>query len=251
MKMYVKYIKRIKIEKKQKIKTKEKERKLIIATEEIFIRLLVATICGAIIGSDRVRRGGSAGTKTHSLVALGAAITVIVGEILSRSGGTVSDMTRIAAQVVSGIGFLGAGTIIVRANEQIVGLTTAAALWLSGVMGIAAGAGIYVVVALSMLLWFIIFTILQFLDNNIQKNNRMVTAYVKIVEPLSAMEIKYYLTKKKYDVRAFSIENSDLQEKEQHILVSCFLPREASLEEFEKDFNKLVGIKNIKILVEY
>lgn len=115
-------------------------------TIEFVIRLVVAGAMGALIGLDREYRAKEAGYRTHFLVSLGSALIMIVSqygftEVLGREGMGL-DPSRIAAQVVSGIGFIGAGTIIL--NKQIVrGLTTAAGIWATAGIGLAIGAGMY------------------------------------------------------------------------------------------------------------
>lgn len=107
-------------------------------------RLIVASLCGAMIGLERELKGRPAGLKTFSLVCVGATLAMITNEYISRylSGGS-GDAARMAAQVISGIGFLGAGTIMVTGGNQVKGLTTAAALWVTASVGIAIGAGFY------------------------------------------------------------------------------------------------------------
>ena len=106
----------------------------------ITIRALLALICAGIIGYDRNARGSAAGIRTHILVCLGAMIAMSTGVFASMF--YKADASRIGAQVVSGIGFLGAGTIIVH-RGQISGLTTAAGLWASACIGLAIGIGFY------------------------------------------------------------------------------------------------------------
>ncbi|HET7269160.1 MAG TPA: MgtC/SapB family protein [Oleiagrimonas sp.] len=125
-----------------------------ISPLEILQRLLLAAALGAVIGLERERRDWAAGLRTHMLVCLGAALAVIVSaygffDVLQHSG-VVLDPSRIAAQVISGIGFLGAGTILFLQREQVIrGLTTAAGLWAVAAIGLAAGSGMYVAAALA------------------------------------------------------------------------------------------------------
>lgn len=112
---------------------------------ELALRLVVATVLGAAIGLERERKNHSAGLRTHMLVCLGSSLVMIVSVLVAgQIEGLHGDPTRIAAQVVSGIGFLGAGTIL-REGLTIRGLTTAASLWLAAALGLAAGAGLYLV----------------------------------------------------------------------------------------------------------
>ena len=107
------------------------------------IRSLAAVIIGGLIGSERARHGRAAGMRTHILVCLGSCMTAMTSMYISQTLG-VGDASRIPAQVISGIGFLGAGMIILKSNNVITGLTTAAGVWTTATIGIAVGYGYYV-----------------------------------------------------------------------------------------------------------
>jgi len=111
---------------------------------EVFVRLLLAAFFGGLVGWEREIAGRAAGFRTHILVSMGAALVMLTSIELFRQYGerTEVDPTRMAAQVVSGIGFLGAGTIF-RAKASIRGLTTAASLWTVAGVGLAVGSGFY------------------------------------------------------------------------------------------------------------
>lgn len=115
---------------------------------EVLIRVVLAGVLGGAVGAEREIREREAGLRTHMLVAVGAALFTIVSAYawndfpFSQAGGVTFDPTRIAAQIVTGIGFLGAGAII-RHGLSIRGLTTAASLWVVAAIGIASGAGYY------------------------------------------------------------------------------------------------------------
>lgn len=109
----------------------------------VIIRIVLATAMGGIIGIERFKQGRAAGMRTHILVALGAALASMMGLYLSDILGYSNDPARIAAQVISGIGFLGMGTILVKGRFQITGLTTAAGLWATAAIGLALGIGFY------------------------------------------------------------------------------------------------------------
>ncbi|WP_439425672.1 MgtC/SapB family protein [Oenococcus alcoholitolerans] len=118
----------------------------LIQNLELFLRLIVASVCGFAIGYERKSRLKEAGVRTHMIVALGAALIMIVSKYgffdLVDLKGYVLDPSRIAAQIVSGIGFLGAGMIFVR-KQAINGLTTAAGVWTTAAVGMAVGAKMY------------------------------------------------------------------------------------------------------------
>lgn len=108
----------------------------------ITVRLILAVILGGSIGLERGKQGRAAGMRTHIFVCLGATLTTMIGyfSLLEHNAG---DPLRVAAQVISGIGFLGVGTILLKGRFQITGLTTAAGLWCAAAIGIALGAGFY------------------------------------------------------------------------------------------------------------
>lgn len=108
----------------------------------VVLRFALALLCGGIIGLERESKRRSAGFRTHTLVCIGATLTTLVGLYLYKSG-LSTDPTRLGAQVISGMGFIGAGTIIVTTRRQVKGLTTAAGLWTSAIIGLAIGAGYY------------------------------------------------------------------------------------------------------------
>lgn len=109
----------------------------------VLLRLLLATLFGCTLGIERTRKGRAAGMRTYGLVSAGAALVILTGEFVSLSSSFSIDPTRMAAQVVSGIGFLGAGTILLTARHRVTGLTTAAGLWVSACIGLAVGVGFY------------------------------------------------------------------------------------------------------------
>lgn len=130
--------------------------------KEVILRLLLASLLGGVIGWERERRTRAAGLRTHMLVALGSALVMIVSaygfEDILKHPSVILDPSRMAAQVVSGIGFLGAGAILfVHRTEMVHGLTTAAGLWTVAAIGLAAGSGLYVAaLAATVIAWLIL-----------------------------------------------------------------------------------------------
>jgi len=130
----------------------------------ITMRLVLAAVLGGILGYERERKGRSAGVRTHMLVAVGAALFVI-GPL--QSGMPIEDMSRVLQGIVQGIGFLGAGAIIVRtAQKQVEGLTTAATIWATAGIGVIAGLGLEATAVLSAGIILVILAIVPFLIPN-------------------------------------------------------------------------------------
>ncbi|MGH7853550.1 MAG: MgtC/SapB family protein [Candidatus Binatia bacterium] len=140
----------------------------------IFIRLLVAMLVGAVVGVQRERSGKPAGIRTHMLVALGAALFVI-GPM--EFGMIESDLSRVIQGLVTGIGFLGAGAILkMEDKREIEGLTTAAGIWMTAAMGLAAGLGRFGLALISVILaWFVLAVVKKteyWLNRNIPDSNK-------------------------------------------------------------------------------
>ena len=109
----------------------------------VTLRLLLAVLCGGAIGIERAFKRRPAGFRTHILICLGAAMTTLTSQYLYLNMHYYTDMARLGAQVVAGIGFIGAGTIIVTRRQRVKGLTTAAGLWAAAIIGLALGGGFY------------------------------------------------------------------------------------------------------------
>jgi len=159
-------------------------------TVSIFIRMLFATICGGIIGFERGRKNRPAGLRTHILVCLGSALVMMISEYIQQTMNVNADPARLGAQVISGIGFLGAGTIIVTSRHQVRGLTTAAGLWVSACLGLAVGIGFYKGALLSLVMLLIIMTFLDKFSKYLVKSSKYLTLYIE-VENIS--DIKTFL----------------------------------------------------------
>jgi putative Mg2+ transporter-C (MgtC) family protein len=137
---------------------------------EIMARLALAAVLGAVIGAEREYRDRDAGLRTYMLVAIGSALFTVVSIFgFVAAGATVAtDTSRVAAQIVSGIGFLGAG-IVFRSNGRTQGVTTAAGIWAMAAIGIAAGAGLYWTAAFATVLVLVILLVLRRLENLLQR----------------------------------------------------------------------------------
>ena len=169
----------------------------------VLFRLAASVLCGGIIGFDRGRKRRPAGFRTHMIVCLGAALTMLISQHMFWRGYT-TDLSRLGAQVVSGIGFLGAGTIIVTGRQQIKGLTTAAGLWASACMGLAIGAGFYFGALVGFLLILLTMSALTYIEGKVIASARNMNIYV---EYSSSTDIGIVIDGiKKLDVKIYDIE---------------------------------------------
>lgn len=146
-----------------------------LSWNEILLRLVTASLLGGVIGLERERKNWSAGLRTHMMVCLGASLAMLVSahgfsDVLHLKNVSL-DPSRIAAQVISGIGFLGAGTIVLLKQGIIKGLTTAAGLWTVAAIGLAAGAGMYFAACITTVISLIILWMLQYIEKRVSRKS--------------------------------------------------------------------------------
>lgn len=154
-----------------------------LSIETIAIRLCFAMLAGATLGIEREYKNQPAGFRTYMLVCIGSALIMLTNEYLFVRYGS-GDPARIGAQVVSGIGFLGAGTIVITRNNSIRGLTTAAGLWVAAGLGLAIGIGFYEAAVIGLVLIFFVMTVMGHLDAWIKSKSRIIRVYVEYDESL-------------------------------------------------------------------
>ncbi len=156
----------------------------------ISIRMTAALLLGGLLGLERVRKRRPAGIRTYMLVCIGAALTMVLGQytnemlatswkVAAEATGVKPDIARFSAQVINGIGFLGAGTVLVTGKQEVKGLTTAAGLWASACMGLAIGAGFLECALLAFLLIFLCNRVLPWIETSIVENAKNVNIYVE------------------------------------------------------------------------
>ena len=145
----------------------------------IVIRILVAIVLDGVIGLERGMKNRPAGLRTYMLVSLGSCVVMLINQYTTQVFGT-GDPVRLGAQVISGIGFLGAGTIVVTSHNQIKGLTTAAGLWTSACIGLAIGIGLYEVALIAGLCVFLVLTLLHEMDYFMRSRTRTLDAYIEL-----------------------------------------------------------------------
>ena len=160
---------------------------------KVIFRLVLAVIAGGLIGDERQRHGRAAGMRTHILVCMGATLTALIGVYLDEMTGGNGDIGRISAQVISGIGFLGAGMIIVKNNNIISGLTTAAGVWTTSIIGIAIGYGFYYGAIAATVLFMIAIVFFTKLE---KKKNTTEILYVEIDDMYKANQVVKEIEKK-------------------------------------------------------
>ena len=169
----------------------------------IVIRILVSILLGGIIGLERGMKNRPAGLRTYMLVCMGSCVVMLINQYTTQVFGT-GDPVRLGAQVISGIGFLGAGTIVVTSHNQIKGLTTAAGLWASACIGLAIGIGLYEVAIVAGVGVFLVLTVLHECDYYMRSRTRMVDVYIELEQTVN-------LGKFIRNIRDMGLEISNIQ----------------------------------------
>lgn len=226
-----------------------------LSYQEILIRLLLAALLGSVVGLERERLEEVAGLRTHMLVAVGAAIFMLVSafgfnDILGQPN-VVLDPSRVAAQVVSGIGFLGAGTIIMR-RTIVHGLTTAASLWAVAAIGLAVGGGLYFAAGTSTVIILVILAGVKPLEEAYRARNQ--TCFLSIEVEAGALTpdlLRRTLQLRVSQIKRFVVETRSAGNGDNDI-VSVLLTKVSSqdMAEFGKKLQELDGVHQVTRLRE-
>jgi putative Mg2+ transporter-C (MgtC) family protein len=211
---------------------------------EIFLRLAAALVAGGIIGYERERDSQPAGLRTHMILALGAALVMILSVNIGIKFG--SDPSRLAAQVVSGIGFLGAGAIL-RFGFNVKGLTTASTLWTTAMVGMAIGYGYYLVSLFAVVITIIVLTLVERFEKKFVRVNVIRTVVVDVHEREGILrEVRKTISKMADALLAFSVQKS-VKNKHMRLEIVARFNRNEKLEDMLEVISSIEGVKGIKI----
>lgn len=177
----------------------------------IAFRIISAFVLGGIIGLERGMKNRPAGLRTYMLVCVGSCLIMLTNQYIYQVFGT-GDPVRMGAQVVSGIGFLGAGTIVVTKRNQIKGLTTAAGLWAAAAVGLALGIGFYEAAFFGGTLVFVIITVIHSWDNQIHRFSKTVEVYVELSRDISLAEFTRSIRDLDIEVDGIQMEHDNIHE---------------------------------------
>lgn len=168
----------------------------------ILIRLLLATALGFIIGAERATKSHAAGLRTYILVCIGACSAMLVNEFMMGN----ADLSRIGAGVITGIGFIGAGTIVITSRNQVRGLTTAAALWATACTGLAFGVGFYTLGLIASILIIIVVMFLPKLEGLLQSKAKMYDIHVELLSRPDLKKLLEYLRENNISVKSIAYD---------------------------------------------
>ena len=215
----------------------------------VLTRLLLAVLCGGLVGIERELKRRPAGFRTHILICLGAAVTTLTSQYLYLTMHMYTDIARLGAQVIAGVGFIGAGSIIVTKRKRIKGLTTAAGLWASAIVGLVCGAG-YVECALTATV-MILFAelILSKIEYSLERDYSDMNLYVEYSNPSAIDEIIRCVKENHANVTDLEITKSEGPGEEYYYcaLLGIQSARRVQAEEL---LNRLRGVQYIKVIDE-
>lgn len=216
-------------------------------TASVVLRMVLAVICGGLIGVERESKRRPAGFRTHTLVCLGAAMTTLTSQYLVSAGWT-TDPARLGAQVVAGIGFIGAGTIIVTRRRQVKGLTTAAGLWVSAIIGLAIGTGFYEGALVTTVFVLIAEILLSKIEWYISSKAKSVNVYIEYTETESIAEIAEEI--KKLGVGIMDIEITRARAAEGPMMSAIFALQLGNKVKRDRVMSQIQEIKGVLSIEE-
>ena len=213
----------------------------------VAFRLAVSFLCGGLIGIEREYKRRSAGFRTHILICLGAAITTLTSQYLSLELGYFTDLARLGAQVIAGIGFIGAGSILVTRRQRVKGLTTAAGLWTSAIIGLCFGAGFYEGGLIATVLILLAEIFLSRIERYVQNRRPEVSLYVEYVSKSALERILRLLQEEQVQVLNMeSVRITSPENASASVLLLLRLPRKVKLETVTEKIKELDNILSLE-----
>ncbi|MFZ5989952.1 MAG: MgtC/SapB family protein [Bacillota bacterium] len=212
----------------------------------VLVRLLLAGVLGGVIGYERESMNRPAGFRTHILVCVGAALVMTTNQFIFEQyrGITNVDPARLGAQVISGIGFLGAGTII-REGVSVKGLTTAASLWAVSCVGIAAGTGFYEGAVITAFIIYITLIVLKRLEKHFTKKSQLSLFYIK-TRNLPGQIGSIGVIFGKHNIMIKNIEFNNINDNEEAIIKFLIkIPANVKKEEIMSELQGINGVQRV------
>lgn len=220
-----------------------------LTTLSVLLRMLLAVVCGGLIGIEREHKRRPAGFRTHILICLGAAMTTLTSEYLYLVMHFYTDIARLGAQVIAGVGFIGAGTIIVTRHRRVKGLTTAAGLWAAAIIGLTCGAGYYEAAVYATALILVAELFFSKLEYRIIKQARYASLYVEFADDPTLDEILRQIRTANVDVTGLEVSRERRREPTHMCaILSLRLGRKSDCEQLTGNLASLPGVRMIQKL---
>ena len=212
----------------------------------VILRILAAVLLGGMIGLEREMKNRAAGLRTYILVCVGACMIMLTNQYIYQSFGT-GDPVRMGAQVVSGIGFLGAGTIIVTKRSQIKGLTTAAGLWATAGLGLALGIGFYEAAFAGTLAILFVITLMQGMDDRMRRKTPRLDIFIEINREHTLSDFLRQVKTMKIEASNFQREqDSETQTDVRAYSVTLKLPKRRNHSAVLEELMHIPGVEYIE-----
>lgn len=209
--------------------------------ENLILRIVVSLILGSLIGIDRGAKKRGGGARTDSAVCLGAALVMMTAQYMEITFPGKTDITRLAAQVISGVGFLGAGSIIV-SGHQVKGLTSAASIWICACVGLAVGIGFVDGAVVLTLILLAGLHILPFIETSVYRHSRYIRLYVEVRESRIIAILLHKLKMDGCKIDMYDIDKPGAQGQSFTALITVHIPWRLSKEDYLKSLAELDGI---------
>ncbi len=215
-----------------------------IGFTDMLLRIGLSLVLGGIIGFERERDSQPAGLRTHMILVVGACLAMMLSINIANAAGT--DPTRLAAQVVSGIGFLGAGAIL-RFGFNVKGLTTATTLWTMAIVGLAIGVGYYAIASITTLVLMIVLSVLDIVEKRFVRINVIRSVTVEVHDRKGVVrDVRQTLARIADQVITFSIQKS-LKSNSLRLEIVARFNRTEKLENMVEQLSEIEGVKGFKI----
>ena len=213
----------------------------------ILIRVILALVIGGSIGLERGLKKHPAGFKTYMLVCLGATLVMMTNQYIYNYFSETGDIARLGAQVISGIGFLGAGTIIVTRQNQVRGLTTAAGLWTAACVGLAIGIGFYEGAVFVGIAVFLIMTFFNKVDKIVYAKTPILKLYLNLDSTYGVTSLIAYCKEKDYNVSDIQIyKEKEFAASPVALVTTIKLPRGVEHEQVIEQIAKIEGVNYLR-----
>ncbi|MFN2302659.1 MAG: MgtC/SapB family protein [Anaerolineales bacterium] len=220
-----------------------------ISEFQIVLRVLLAAVLGAVVGFERERNDQPAGLRTHMILVIGSTLAMVLsvnlGYLFARPG-TPADPARLAAQVISGIGFLGAGAIL-RYGFTVKGLTTATSLWTMAIVGMTVGAGYYLIGVMATALILVVLALLNVIENRFVRTSvsRFITIEANHHKSLVG-NIRHIVEDMADNLISFTIQKH-VKDKRLRIQIVARISRDQALEQLVDELSDIDGVRNLKV----
>lgn len=210
----------------------------------VMIRIIVSMILGAIIGIDRGAKKRGGGARTTMTVCLGATMVMLMEQFFQHSYPGETEPTRMAAQVISGVGFLGAGSILI-SGHQIKGLTSAASIWTCACIGLAVGCGLIDIAAILTLLWVIGLHLIPPIEDFFQKRSRYISISVEVESGKAISAVIHKIRDDGCVIDIYDVDKPKAKGQFYSVMTTIRLPRNTNADEYMQSLRELKGVVTV------